>query len=99
MTIMLQFHLSGYRTCKDYYARAVLVHQRGKFPGLVSYNRFVELMPMTFVPLCVYLKTRFGTCSGLSFIDSTKLAVCHNRRIWGIKSSPTRRTRQNQLGR
>lgn len=83
MTIVLQFHLSGYRTFKDYYTKEVLRQQRGEFPGLVSYNRFVELMPMTFVPLCVYLKTRFGTCSGISFIDSTKLAVCHNRRIWG----------------
>jgi hypothetical protein len=85
MTIIIQFHLSGYRTFKDYYTKEVLVHQRGEFPGLVSYNRFVELMPSAFVPLCVYLHTRFGTCSGISFIDSTKLAICHNRRIWGHK--------------
>ena len=85
MTIVIQFHQSGYRTFKAYYTEQVLVHQRREFPGLVSYNRFVELMPMAFVPLCVYLKTRFGTCSGISFIDSTKLAVCHNRRIWGHK--------------
>ena len=83
MTIIIQFHLSGYRTFKDYYTKEVLRHQRGEFPGLVSYNRFVELMPSAFVPLCVYLHTRFGECSGISFIDSTKLAVCHNRRIWG----------------
>jgi Transposase DDE domain len=85
MTIIIQFHLSGYRTFKDYYTKEVLVHQRGEFPGLVSYNRFVELLPAAFVPLCVYLHTRFGECSGISFIDSTKLAVCHNRRIWGHK--------------
>lgn len=83
MTIVIQFHLSGYRTFKAYYTEQVLVHQRAEFPGLVSYNRFIELFPLTFVPLCVYLKTRFGTCSGLSFVDSTKLSVCHNRRIWG----------------
>lgn len=85
MTIIIQFHLSGYRTFKDYYTKDVLRHQRGEFPGLVSYNRFVELMPSTLVPLCVYLHSRFGQCSGISFIDSTKLAVCHNRRIWGHK--------------
>lgn len=85
MTIMIQFHLSGYRTFKAYYTEQVLVHQGAEFPGLVSYNRFIELLPQTFVPLCVYLKTRFGTCSGISFVDSTKLAVCHNRRIWGHK--------------
>ena len=83
MTIVIQFHLSGYRTFKDYYTKEVLVPQHGEFPGLVSYHRCVELLPQTFVPLCVYLKTRFGSCAGISFIDSTKLAVCHNRRIWG----------------
>lgn len=83
MTIVIQFHLSGYRTFKAYYIEHVCVHQRQEFPGLVSYNRFVELWPLTFVPLCVYLTTRFGSCSGISFVDSTKLAVCHNRRIWG----------------
>jgi hypothetical protein len=33
------------------------------------------------VPLVVYLHARLGTCTGVSFVDSTRLAVCHNRRI------------------
>lgn len=82
MTIIVGFHRSGYRTFKDYYRGEVLRHRRGEFPGLVSYNRFVELMPWALVPLCCYLPTRYGQCSGVSFIDSTKLSVCHNRRIW-----------------
>lgn len=82
MTIIIGFHLSSYRHFKAYYQQEVARHQRADFPGLVSYNRFVELMPGALVPLCVYLRTRFGECSGISFIDSTKLAVCHNRRIW-----------------
>ena len=32
--------------------------------------------------MCIYLKQRYGRCSGISFIDSTALAVCHNRRIY-----------------
>jgi hypothetical protein len=47
----------------------------------VSYGRFVELMPSALVPLCGYLQTRKGECSGISFVDSTALKVCHNRRI------------------
>jgi hypothetical protein len=82
LTIIVGFHLSGYRTFKDYYTQHVLVQQRAEFPGLVSHPRFVELMAWALVPLCCYLPTRFGRCSGLSFIDSTKIAVCHNRRIW-----------------
>ena len=31
--------------------------------------------------LSAYLQNCYGTCTGLSFIDSTALAVCHNRRI------------------
>jgi hypothetical protein len=48
---------------------------------LVSYNRFVELMAAALVPLGCYLQAHKGNCSGISFIDSTKIAVCHNRRI------------------
>lgn len=38
-------------------------------------------MPKVLVPLCAYLVSRYGACSGLSFVDSTPIAVCHNRRI------------------
>jgi hypothetical protein len=85
MTIVVGFHLSGYRTFKDYYLGQVLRHQRPYFPGLVSYNRFVELLPGALVPLCCFLVSRFGRCSGISFIDSTKISVCHNRRIGSHK--------------
>lgn len=42
-------------------------------------------MPRALVPLSVYLKTRLGTSSGIAFVDSTPLAVCHNRRIQSHK--------------
>ncbi len=50
-------------------------------PGLVSYQRFVELIPSVLLPLSAYLETCRGRCNGLSFVDSTKLVVYHNRRI------------------
>ena len=81
MTIIIMFHMSAYRTFKDYYTKEVSNHLRWAFPDLVSYNRFVELMSQTLLPLCCYLHTRKGICSGISFIDSTSIAVCHNRRI------------------
>jgi Transposase DDE domain len=82
MTILIGFHRSGYRHFKAYYEEEVEVHQTNDFPGLVSYTRFIDLVPETLLPMCVYLHSRFGQCSGVSFIDSTKLSVCHNRRIW-----------------
>jgi len=57
------------------------VHQRSEFPNLVSYPRFVTLVKETILSLAGYLCSLFGSCSGVSFVDTTSLAVCHNRRI------------------
>lgn len=81
LTILVAFHQQGYRDFKSYYLKHVSEHWSGEFPGLVSYQRFVEWIPSTLLPLCAYLKSCFGKCSGISFIDSTSLKVCHNRRI------------------
>ena len=81
MTILVNFHQSRYRTFKDSYLKEVCRHLRWAFPNLVSYNRFVALMPEVLLALSVYLYTRFGSCEGVSFMDSTRLPVCENRRI------------------
>lgn len=81
MTILVLFHQVGYRTLKQFYTDYVTTHLRWAFPRLVSYTRFVELQRAALLPLCGYLRTRQGQCTGISFIDSTKLVVCHNRRI------------------
>ena len=81
MTIIIHFHQSHYRDFKAYYTQHVLVHLRAEFPNLVSYPRFVELMPTALLPLCVYLNSRLAVSRGLAFIDSTPLPVCHNKRI------------------
>lgn len=81
MTILILFHQSGYRNLKQFYLEFVCRYLRAEFPGLVSYNRFVEFERDALVPLSAYLQTRRGRCSGISFIDSTKLAVCENLRI------------------
>lgn len=81
MTILIHFHQSGYRTFKDYYTRYVQVHLAGEFPDLVRYERFVKLMPRVGIPLFVYLHLIMGDCTGISFVDSTPLKVCHNKRI------------------
>ncbi len=85
MVIVVGFHLPGYRTFKRYYLDEVLRHQRSYFPRLVSYNRFVELLQGSLGPLCCLLTSRFGQWSGISLIDSTKISVCHNRRIGSHK--------------
>ena len=82
MTIVIFFHQSHYRNFKAYYQQEVQAHLRSEFPGLVSYSRFVEFMPSALLPLCAYLRHAcLGTCTGISFLDSTALAVCDNHRI------------------
>lgn len=81
MTIIIYFHMTRYRDFKTYYNQYVCKHLRSEFPQLVSYTRFVELMPATLVPLCLYLQTQLGAVTGIAFIDATSVPVCHNRRI------------------
>ena len=85
MTIIIYFHQSQYRNFKTYYTEHVCKHLKTEFPNLVTYERFVILMPSVFGPLSAYLKSLYGHCSGVSFIDSTALGVCNNRRIHNHK--------------
>jgi hypothetical protein len=81
MTIIILFQSSGFRNFKTYYTGHVCAHPRKEFPGLVSYQRIVELQGQTALPLTAFLQTRFGRCTGISFVDATSIAICHNRRI------------------
>ena len=82
MTILIMYHLSGYRTFKWYYTKYVMVYQKKDYPDLVSYNRFVEIMEYALVPLALYIiRAGFVRCSGISFVDSTPIKVCDNHRI------------------
>jgi hypothetical protein len=85
MTIIIDFHQSHYRNFKAYYTEHVCQHLRSEFPNLVSYERFVILMPSVLGPLSAYLQSLYGRCHGISFIDSTTLLVCDNHRIHNHK--------------
>ena len=81
LTILIEFHQSQYRNFKAYYLLHLSRHCRGEFPNLLSYSRFVALIPTALMPMCIYLHTRRGEDTGIAFIDATSLVVCHNRRI------------------
>jgi hypothetical protein len=85
MTIMILFHLSHYRTFKDFYCDCILDQFRTEFPKAVSYPRFVALMPRLLEPLTAYVLSKVGKYTGLYYLDSTKMVVCHNRRIYRNK--------------
>ena len=82
MTIVVYYHSYGNRTFKNFYMKSVSQHLKPYFPKLVSYNRFVELIPMVLIPLIAFLKLkRLVISNEITFIDSTKIAICNNKRI------------------
>ena len=85
MTIVIAFHGSGMRTFKDFYTLMVLPCWGKAFPNLVSYSRFVELMPWGMMLLCCFLNTRRGEMTGIAFVDSTPIEVCHPARAHAHK--------------
>ncbi len=80
MTIIIYFHHSSYRNFKHYYQNHIQVYHFQDFPNLVSYNRFVQLKSSALIPLIFYLNTRKGSCTGISFIDTMGIPICHNKR-------------------
>ena len=86
-TILVLFHISGYSNLKRFYKDYVLIHLKNYFPDLVSYNRFVELIPSSIIFLYTFLKftTSTNKSYGFAFVDSTKLPVCANSRIHSHK--------------
>lgn len=81
ITILILFHQSNYRTLKHFYLNHVCHYLCKEFTDLVSYSQFVRLQQAVLVPLCYYLRLLRGKVTGISYIDSTSITVCHNRRI------------------
>lgn len=81
MTIVILFHQSHFRNFKHFYCDYVLKFLRKEFPKLISYSRFVYLMKSLFVPLFAFLLYSRGKITGIAFVDSTKIQICHNKRI------------------
>ena len=86
ITILIIFHSNGFRCLKHFYKEYVCVHLRHLFPDVVSYNRFVELQKSILLHLAVFIKeVLLGECTGVSYVDSTPLKVCNNKRIHNHK--------------
>jgi len=82
ITILLLFHFGTFENFKHYYLFFIGVHLKNEFPKQLSYNRFIEVQKRVFVPLMFFLNTTtLGKCTGITFVDSTKISVCHNKRI------------------
>jgi hypothetical protein len=81
LTIIVHFHQSNHRNFKHYYLKYVCTQLCTDFPRLVSYTRFLELMSEVNTPMLVLMTSLLAAPTTANYIDSTKLVVCHNRRI------------------
>ena len=86
MTILLYFHFGTFRNFKHYYLFFIKATMKSYFPKAVSHNRFVELESRVFFQLMFFLNLgAFGRCTGITFVDSTMIPVCHNLRKYANK--------------
>lgn len=82
ITLLIAFHGGQFRNFKHFYLHYVKIHLQKDFPQAVSYNRFIELSHRNAIAFMFFLHHCCkGKCTGISFIDSTVLRVCHNKRI------------------
>lgn len=82
MTIMILYHLSGYKCFEYFYKQELTENLQSLFPHALTYERFVARIPE--VSLLMYLFGQFkasqGDKTGVYFIDSKALKVCHIKR-------------------
>ena len=83
MTILIHYHQKSYKHFKSYYTEYILGHIASDFPDAVSYNRFIELIPRTLLPMCLYLNYRCSLSrqTGIYYIDSAPWSACHVKRV------------------
>lgn len=79
LTIVLYFYLSPCSDFKNYYLYYLKHKYRGYF-NLPCYSRIIQLWPRMIVPLVIMMQLLRGEETGIYFIDSTKLQICHNKR-------------------
>jgi hypothetical protein len=84
ITILILFQFSGFKAFKYFYF-FLLQNHKNDFPRLLSYSRFVEIKQHFLVPLISFMNFQFVPCTDISYIDSTPLKICHNKRIYSNK--------------
>lgn len=82
ISILIIFHGMQHKNMKHFYLNYVQRHLTHLFPNTVSYNRFVELSQQVILPMTMFLKMQcLGDCTGITYVDSTPIRVCKNKRI------------------
>ena len=79
--ILVLFHISADKDFKPVWLYGLRHEYRDCFGALPGYRRFVRVMPRLLLPLSLLLHDVRGEETGITFADSTRLAICHHARI------------------
>ena len=81
-TILVSYHLSGYKCFESYYKDKVLRQLEGYLPKAPSYECFLSYIPKAMDAMYLWLLYSCGRSdrTGLYFIDSKKMEGCHLKR-------------------
>jgi len=84
LTILVLYHLSGLKCFEYFYERLLLQELKSYFPKAVSYTQFLSLSRQACFHLLLLAQYRcsFSAQTKHYYIDSKKLRVCDNRRIY-----------------
>ena len=80
MTILIMFHHVRFRDFKTFYTSYVQRHWDDAFPGIPSYSRFITVMKQAIFPMTLFTCLNSGKRTGIYYIDSSCLPVCHLKR-------------------
>jgi Transposase DDE domain len=80
MTILILFQSSRVRDFKNFYLGLLCPYYKSYFPKLPCYAHFIRLMQRAIFPLCIFTQLRAGRQTGIYYIDSSCLPVCHIKR-------------------
>ena len=85
ITILIMFHLGGYKYLKYFYINYICKHCTHLFPKTVSYNRFVELERKVAAPMLLFVK--LPDLYNISYIGLTLNNVSDNYRRKMLRTS------------
>ena len=83
LTILILYHLSGFKCFEYFYERLILKELKSYFPKAVSYTQFLALSRQACFHILLLAQCRCSLSSPTKhyYVDSKKLPVCDNKRI------------------
>ncbi len=76
ITVLLMFHLSGYRDFRSFYEVMIQGYLKNLFPHSLSYSWFIRIKSRYLHAMFCYLTSKMQPSHEISYIDSTCLKAC-----------------------